>query len=189
MIRLKNISFDYGKTHVLTNINMDIPDNGITAIISPSGGGKTSLLRILAGLEVQKSGSVAGMPEKISYVFQEQRLLPWFSALENVAVVNPDKGRDSAAKILSDFGLTEELYLKRPGELSGGERQRVCIARALFYDGDILLLDEPFNGLDRETLKPVIKKIKEYSENKAVVLVSHNQEDILSADKVVKLLD
>ena len=187
MIEFKNVTFAYENEPVFENLSLEIPDSGITAVIAPSGVGKTTLLRLIAGLEKPQDGSVdapAGM--RVAYVFQEQRLLPWFSALENIkAACGADEEKIIA--LLSKFGIDAELWQKRPGELSGGQRQRVCLARALLRDGDILLLDEPFTGLDEENRETVIKEIKKYAENKPVVLVSHIKEDINIADKVIEL--
>lgn len=197
MIHFKNVSFSYKdnkkkektRTQVFDNLSLEIPDNGITAVVAPSGVGKTTLLKLIAGLLSPDSGKIkttAGEGMRVADVFQEQRLLPWYSAFENVKVVT--KRPDGEIKaFLSKLGITDELQKKRPSELSGGQRQRVCLSRALLFDSDILLLDEPFTGLDDKNREIVQQEIKEYAREKPVVLVSHVEEDLEIADKKIEL--
>ena len=197
MIHFKNVSFSYKDnkkkektmTQVFDNLSLEIPDNGITAVVAPSGVGKTTLLKLIAGLLSPDSGKIkttAGEGMRVADVFQEQRLLPWYSAFENVKVVT--KRPDGEIKaFLSKLGITDELQKKRPSELSGGQRQRVCLSRALLFDSDILLLDEPFTGLDDKNREIVQQEIKEYARKKPVVLVSHVEEDLEIADKKIEL--
>lgn len=197
MIHFKNVSFSYKdnkkkekmRTQVFDNLSLEIPDNGITAVVAPSGVGKTTLLKLIAGLLSPDSGKIkttAGEGMRVADVFQEQRLLPWYSAFENVKVVT--KRPDGEIKaFLSKLGITDELQKKRPSELSGGQRQRVCLSRALLFDSDILLLDEPFTGLDDKNREIVQQEIKEYARKKPVVLVSHVEEDLEIADKKIEL--
>lgn len=190
MITFKNVTFGYenAEAPVFENLSVEIPDSGITAVIAPSGVGKTTFLRLVAGLEKPDAGEVeiAKKDARVGFVFQEQRLLPWYSALENIRAVCTVY-EDDAVALLAELGIGEELYSKRPGELSGGQRQRVCLARALLFDPDILLLDEPFSGLDEENREIIVKKVKEFAEKRPVVLVSHIKEDINIADKVIEL--
>ena len=197
MIHFKNVSFSYKdnkkkekmRTQVFDNLSLEIPDNGITAVVAPSGVGKTTLLKLIAGLLSPDSGKIkttSGEGMRVADVFQEQRLLPWYSAFENVKVVT--KRPDGEIKaFLSKLGITDELQKKRPSELSGGQRQRVCLSRALLFDSDILLLDEPFTGLDDKNREIVQQEIKEYARKKPVVLVSHVEEDLEIADKKIEL--
>lgn len=190
MISFKNVTFGYPNTEtpVFENLSAEIPDSGITAVIAPSGVGKTTFLRLIAGLEKPDAGSVeiAKKSARAAFVFQEQRLLPWYSALENIKAVCSVSDADAAA-LLAELGIGADLQGKRPGELSGGQRQRVCLARALLFDPDILLLDEPFSGLDRENRETVVEKVREFAKTRPVVLVSHINEDIKIADKVIEL--
>lgn len=197
MIHFKNVSFSYKDnkkkekmmTQVFDNLSLEIPDNGITAVVAPSGVGKTTLLKLIAGLLSPDSGKIkttSGEGMRVADVFQEQRLLPWYSAFENVKVVT--KRPDGEIKdFLSKLGITDDLQKKRPSELSGGQRQRVCLSRALLFDSDILLLDEPFTGLDDKNREIVQQEIKEYARKKPVVLVSHVEEDLEIADKKIEL--
>lgn len=187
MIEIKNLSFSYGDEEVLHDLSLTVPDRGITAIIAPSGHGKTTLLRLLTGLEETKVGTITGVPNKVSYVFQEDRLLPWFSALDNLLAVDPEGSEAEASELLFEFGIVPELQRKTPEELSGGQRRRVCIARALFYGGDLLILDEPFTGLDVSSRDLVLTRIREYAMGRSVILVSHIKEDIEIADLTIEI--
>ena len=184
MIEIKNLSF----VSVYRDLNITIPDTGISAIIAPSGYGKTTLLNLISGLLKPSEGEILITPKdtKIAYVFQDQRLLPWYSVFKNISVV-VKKSTDEIKECLLKLGITEDLWDKLPNEISGGERQRVCLARALLYDGDILLLDEPFNGLDAENRRKALELVSAFSKEKAVVLVSHIAEDIEVADREIKL--
>ena len=186
MIAFKDVFFSYDKTPVFEGLNLEINDTGITAVIAPSGIGKTTLLRLLSGLEHPSDGEVIGMSKKVSFVFQEHRLLPWCTVFENIKI-STNAEDDTIKEMLLEFGIFDELQSRRPESLSGGQKQRVCLARALLYEGDILLLDEPFTGLDVENRQIVLKRIKEYSNNHPVVLVSHIEADIEIADYVINL--
>lgn len=146
-IVLQHITKSFGGHAVLQNFSAEIPLCGVTVVRGASGAGKTTLFRLLLGLEKPDTGVIYGMERrKPAVVFQEDRLLPWASALEN-ASLGSDAVRAEAA--LKKLGLSESMYLL-PKELSGGMQRRVAIARALAYGGDILFLDEPFTGLDEE---------------------------------------
>jgi NitT/TauT family transport system ATP-binding protein len=141
--------------------------------------GKTTLLNCIAGLLPLDGGSISGAEhKKFSYVFQEDRLLPWVTANENVAVaLNLGKpAYTQASQWLKLVGL-EDAQNKHPNELSGGMRQRVSIARALAYGGDVLLMDEPFHALDSKSRDQIISLIKEKTPNILKILVTHSMEE------------
>ena len=147
VISVKNLTKSFGGHTVLNNFSAAIPLCGVTVIRGASGAGKTTLFRLLLGLEKPDAGEILGMQgRKPAVVFQEDRLLPWSNALENVSL-GSDAARANAA--LSRLGLCESMC-QLPRELSGGMKRRVAIARALAFGGDILFLDEPFTGLDEE---------------------------------------
>jgi NitT/TauT family transport system ATP-binding protein len=158
MIELKNIVCSYDGKTVLNDLSLSLPEHGAVAVTGPSGKGKTTFLKLLAGLVLPASGSIEGLVNKrVSMVFQEDRLLPWRTALENAALFCGDEVY--AHETLVALELSDALK-KRPDELSGGMRRRVAIARALCFGGDILLLDEPFKGLDDALKLRVARHVK-----------------------------
>ncbi|MCL2200304.1 MAG: ATP-binding cassette domain-containing protein [Defluviitaleaceae bacterium] len=181
-IELKNIrkSFDDPPQQVLQGVSFTFHE-GITCLMGASGIGKTTLINIVAGLVKPDSGEIIGMEgKKISMVFQEDRLLEWETTLTNVLLVKNDK--PLATKLLTQAGLGDSLT-KKTSELSGGMKRRVCICRALIADYDVLILDEPFKGLDAE-LKPVIMQmVKDYSHG-IVICITHDptEEEFLRGD-------
>ena len=177
-IKLQELSFSYGDQPVFDHFSLDLPDSGTVCLYGPSGCGKTTVLRLLAGLEKPETGRIEGVQgTTFSFVFQENRLLPWMSVYENVAAVLPKPwNNEQIEDSLAMVGL-EQASRKLPGELSGGMQRRVAIARALTYDGDVLLLDEPFNGLDMQLKQHMIGVISQQYRNRLIVLVTHNQEE------------
>ncbi len=167
---LKNINKSYENKKILNNISLEIPERGVFGVFGPSGGGKTTLLRIICGLEKPDSGEISGK-KRFSVVFQEDRLMPNMTALENVAAVSDE---NTAHAWLEKVGLSESLR-KKPGELSGGMSRRVAIARALAFDADGLILDEPFKGLEDELKEKMAELISEYAQKKPVILVTHDE--------------
>ena len=172
-IILDNICKSYGETVVLDNLSFRFPAGQCTCITGPSGCGKTTLLRILLGLEGPDSGTVAGLPHRAAAVFQENRLFEDFSALSNAAAVCPGVSRETIALHLTALGLGDSLH--RPARLlSGGMQRRVAIARAVLAEGELLVLDEPFTGLDRDTKAVVINYLKDNARGRTLVLVTHD---------------
>ena len=145
MIHIRELSFAYGDKRIFDGLRLTLPEEGTVLLKGPSGCGKTTLLRLLAGLLQPDSGEITGLTRrKIGVVFQQDRLLPWRTALENASLAGD---RETAAALLTALGLGE-AYDTLPAALSGGMRRRVAIARALTFSEDVVLLDEPFNGLD-----------------------------------------
>ena len=173
MLELKNISFSYPEKEILKDFSFTIKDAERIALMGPSGCGKTTLLRLLMGLEKPQKGKLRGLPRPIAAVFQEDRLLPHLTVLENTALAGQDPQK--AARILTALGLGEELENK-PDALSGGMRRRVAIARALCTDSSLLILDEPFNGLDDATKKQTAQSILQ-EWNGAILAVTHLPEE------------
>lgn len=171
-ITLKNLTKSFGEKRVIDNLSMEIP-KGSVCLFGPSGCGKTTLLNILAGLVKQDRGEVLHVPKKVSFVFQQDRLIPWAGAYENVQIVN---NAGNAAYWLEKMGLMGDMQLK-PSELSGGMIRRVAIARALNYDGDLFLMDEPFKGLDKATKDMVMRVVKEQTQNKNIIFVTHDYKE------------
>lgn len=189
---IENLSISYAGQPVIQDFGTQLPDKGYVRLKGPSGCGKTTLLQAIAGLKEYTGTLDTGLEEgeRLAYVFQDDRLLPWYSAKDNVALaVNAASGKhyadESAQKWLAKLGLSDALD-KHPAELSGGMRQRVNIARALAYDARILLLDEPYKGLDPELKYKVSAIFEELSKEILIILVSH-EEDGSAAGKVISL--
>lgn len=172
-ITCENISKAFGAKQVLKDFSVSF-ETGISCLFGPSGIGKTTLLRILAGLETPDSGEIKGLDDKkISYVFQEDRLLPWLTALENVAIFH---GESEARFWLGALDMQDALNLY-PRELSGGMKRRVALARALALPYDLILLDEPGRGLNQGLKEKLYEFIREKSEGKIAVLVTHERDE------------
>ena len=180
----QDVSKSYSDKEVLRRVNMELKRDGIYCLMAPSGTGKTTLLHILAGLIKADEGRIlAGEVSNgyavsnvyyISMVFQEDRLLDGLSALRNVELVCDDPGK--AALILEELIPGEDLD-QPVKNLSGGMRRRVCIARALAAKSDILLLDEPFNGLDEQSRNRAIDVILRYRGHRLLLAATHEKED------------
>ena len=186
-IVLDGISKSYGKTTVFNDFSLEIKKGKLTCIMGPSGVGKTTLLNILLGLEKLDSGSVIGLDKKkVVAVFQENRLVDKLDSIRNIQLVC--KRNFNVEKLLEDFrelGL-EGLENKPVFKLSGGMKRRLAIVRAVFVDSDVILMDEPFKGLDLELKKKVIKYVKKNTIGKTVILVTHDIKDVkeLNAEKI-----
>ena len=183
MLKIQNLSYKYGKSLVIDDLTYEFECGKVSAIIGESGIGKTTLLNLIANLIDAPNGKITTDIKKIGYVFQEPRLFDWMSALENVSTVSNDA---TARKILTKMGLADSL-LKYPEELSGGMKQRVAIARALAYDPELVILDEPFKGLDPEMRREISEFVFSTLKNKTVIMVTHDNEDLELADIVLEL--
>lgn len=176
-IRDLRVVFEDGFT-ALGGVSIDIGENEFVTLLGPSGCGKTTLLRVLAGLRAPDGGSVRVSPGRIACVFQEPRLLPWRTAVENVNAVLSDRAQTmpQARAWLErlELGEAAEQY---PAALSGGMQQRVAIARALAYDAPVLLLDEPFRALDAALRARVIACIAAETQGRTLVLATHDPAD------------
>jgi NitT/TauT family transport system ATP-binding protein len=180
-IKASGIRKSFGDKKVLDGFDATIRENHMTCIMGPSGCGKTTLLYILMGLEPQDEGTVSGMPEKKSAVFQEDRLCESFNAVSNVRMVCAKDVKDrTIASHLERIGISD---LGQPvREFSGGMKRRVAIVRAILADSDILFLDEPFKGLDVDTKNLVMAYVSENTRNRTVILVTHSLEEVKALD-------
>lgn len=178
MINLNHITLAFGEQTVLKDQDLIIPSGAHIALMGPSGCGKTSLLRLIAGLISPTGGTAVVRSDRISCLFQEPRLLPWLTAEENVNAVLSDRAATlpDAQKWLDAVGLSDAIK-KYPHELSGGMQQRVSLARALAYNGEILLLDEPLKGLDSETKADMIRLLRQHTAGKTLLLATHDPEE------------
>ncbi len=188
-MKIEHLTFSFDDKRIFKDFNLEIENGRITALMAPSGSGKTTLLRLIAGLIKPQSGSIDLENQTVGIMFQEPRLFGQLNALQNVMLVIKDKAtkQTQAAQLLEAFGVADAAS-KYPEELSGGMAKRVSLARAIAYDADILLLDEPFSALDTNTKADVIAAAKSLLRGKTVLLVTHDaQEASAFADKIVYL--
>ena len=177
MLKLTDISHRYGEQPVLENKNLILHPGQRLALMGPSGCGKTTLLRIALGLLQPTEGTVENTFRKTAVVFQEPRLLPWRTALENVNLVLGDGKAtlETARQYLQQVKLLEAAE-KYPRELSGGMQQRVAVARALAAEGDLLILDEPFKAMDEALREQIIARVAET--RGAILMVTHEESEV-----------
>jgi len=211
LLKVSNLSKDFGSVQVLRNISFTLTDGTSVAITGPSGSGKSTLLHIVGTLEAPSSGRVEinntdpfrlSEPELaryrnavIGFVFQDHHLLPQYSVLENVLIPTlvservPDPTQ-RAHELLRQIGLAHRVS-HRPAELSGGERQRVAIARALINQPDILLCDEPTGNLDTTTSDTIADLLFELHrvEQKILIVVTHNLDFAARFQQRLQLVD
>lgn len=185
MIVLENVCKSYGGREVLHSVSCEIKQGSTWAILAPSGAGKTTLLRLILGLEPQDSGTITGVPERKSALFQEDRLCPGLSIPANLRMAVGNSPQTAA--LLKSLGLEN---IKTPaGSLSGGQSRRAALARALLAKGELLILDEPFAGLDEDNRLAAVDAIHAYRADRTLLLVTHRQEDLpmLGVEQVLYL--
>ncbi len=183
---IEGVTKRFGDKTVLDNINAVFDEAGITCVMGESGVGKTTLMRILMGLEKPDEGRVAGIGS-VSAVFQEDRLIEDISAVENVMLVLGRGVRELAESEL-EFLLDASSLYQAVSELSGGMRRRVCLVRAMLKESDTLILDEPFTGMDEATKARVIEYIKTRRHDRTCVVVTHQREDAAALGARICLL-
>ena len=213
MFEVKNISMIYDmntdeKMYALKGFDLTLPDTGLVGIIGPSGSGKSTLMYCLSTLKTPTEGSILyngtsltevsnGVRERLrrkefGFIFQKHYLVPYMNALDNVLVASVDKSREvvkTAEKILSDLGLKEREFKKKPAKLSGGQSQRVSIARAMINDPKVIFADEPTASLDHENAYNVMKILKKYSKDRLVLVVTHDRSILKDTDMIIEMWD
>ena len=182
-IKIINLSKRFDEKIIFENFSYDFGDKGIYILKGDSGIGKTTLLRLISGLDKDYSGHIIKEGYlKISYCFQEHRLFPWLNAIKNVIVASGDESDgiliEKASKLLNRLKFTDKDMLLLPSQLSGGMRQRVSFARAILNEANILLLDEVTKELDTELSKTILDIIKEESKKRLIILVTHKPWEI-----------
>lgn len=189
---LPNVGFDhvckaYGANQVLRRVTFTLPGGSVRCLMAPSGSGKTTLFRVLLGLEFADSGVIRGVsPGRISMMFQEDRLCETLTPVENVALVLPPDARRSDVRELLAEILPVECLDQLAMELSGGMRRRVSLARAVAFPSDLVVLDEPFTGLDQATKEKVIAFVLRHRADRTLLVATHGEDDarLLGAERV-----
>jgi NitT/TauT family transport system ATP-binding protein len=174
---IRDINIKYSNKVIYDDFKIDIDDEKINCIVGPSGCGKTTLLNYICKDLINKD-------IKVSYVFQEERLLPWKNVFDNLKLIikskyDKEEINNKIDDILKSLDISETKFLY-PNELSGGMKQKINIARALIYDFDVLILDEPFRSLDIKVKNKVVNLIRTINKDKkvTVILVSHNKDEV-----------
>ena len=186
-VEFRHVCKAYGANEVLRRATFMLPGGGVRCLMAPSGSGKTTLFRVLLGLEHADSGEIRGIsPGRISMMFQEDRLCETLTPVENVALVLPaETRRADVAALLA--GILPTDCLGQPAmELSGGMRRRVSLARAVASPSDLIVLDEPFAGLDQATKEKVIAFVLRHRAGRTLLVATHGEDDarLLGAERV-----
>ncbi len=175
-IRINELTKSYNGKKVLDQLTALLPNGEMTVLTGASGSGKTTLANILLGLEHQDAGTIEGINStRLAAVFQEDRLCEQLSGLGNVRLVM--KRKEETKELLAFFaevGLTEDDAKKAVRELSGGQKRRIAILRAMLAESDFLCLDEPFQGMDKETKEKTMAYVKKAIAGKTVLLITHD---------------
>jgi NitT/TauT family transport system ATP-binding protein len=192
---LNQIYHQYGPRLILDDVSLTAEPGQIVGLMGPSGCGKTTLLNLLAGLQSPSAGTVMGDPSRTAYVFQEPRLLPWYTTVENIALglkargMAPLQRLQLACTLAETVGLADAAHLY-PTQLSGGMQQRVNLARAFAVNPRLLLLDEPFSSLDMGTRRQLQQLVMAWVQQHqtTAVLVTHDlSEAVTLADELLVL--
>jgi len=195
MIKINRLKKNYDSKKIFNDFNMNIEPYEITCILGPSGVGKTTLFNVISGLTDYEGGEITGIENRnISYLFQEPRLLPWLTVYENIDIVlkniYPEKKRNEViTHHLEMVGLIEYINNK-PEELSGGMKQRLAIARTFAYPSSLLLMDEPFQGLDVKLKNDIIGSfLKLWEKDKRTVLfITHDIDEALKVSDQIYII-
>lgn len=195
-IKIEGLTKHFSTLSVFNNFDIHITDKKITCILGPSGCGKTTLLNIISGLVKPDSGSLSGFDtQSISYIFQEPRLLNWMSVWNNIDFVLKDiYPRAYRNEIIKEYLSMVNLYDFKdyhPNKLSGGMKQRVSIARAFVYPSKLLIMDEPFKGLDNKLKYSLIEDFLQlwFKNERTVIFVTHDIDEALLLSDEIFILD
>ena len=185
LLECRNLSLSYGDKSVLDDFSLTLPLEGITALKGPSGCGKTTLLRLIAGLESPARGGIRGIsPRETAFLFQENRLLPWRSVEQHLTDVMSRPDTKRAKELLALVELDGEEK-RLPAQLSGGMGRRLALGRALALESKLLLLDEPFAGVDPDRAERILTRLKAFG--RPILLVSHEERIVSMADRIIEL--
>ncbi len=180
-LQILDLNKSFADKIIFKNFSHSFKDKTTTAVCGSSGCGKTTLLRIISGLDKDFNGKITPEEFTVSVAFQEPRLYPGATVLENIAVADTS---ERGVSLLNKLGIPNESLSALPFELSGGMARRISLARAILKKADLYLFDEPFSGLDENNALITAQIIKEYCHDKTCIVVTHNQKlaEIFSDD-------
>lgn len=183
MLETVNVSKAFDGRQVLRNVSIQLEKGGHYFLMGPSGCGKTTLLRAMGGLVKPAFGEIRGLdPKRTAFLFQENRLLPWRTAEQQITDVLPRERKGEAGEWLALAELEDEGRAKL-SELSGGMARRLAIARCAALGGETLLLDEPFAGVDAERALRILERLRQ--KVRLMILVSHEKSVLTACDRVI----
>ncbi|MCL2096136.1 MAG: ATP-binding cassette domain-containing protein [Oscillospiraceae bacterium] len=200
MLSVNNLCKSYGSVKALDDVSFNLEKGGTLAVIGPSGGGKSTLLRVLNGLETPDSGSIV-FPENpdgkgtFGLVFQDYNLFPQYTVMGNITLAPKLMKKNTkteiyaqAEEILSKVGLSEKKN-NYPSQLSGGQKQRTAIARALMLKPDILCFDEPTSALDPKLTDEIVTMLKELKGEQTIIIVTHDMDVMREVADITATMD
>ncbi|MBP6219376.1 MAG: amino acid ABC transporter ATP-binding protein [Oligoflexales bacterium] len=183
MLKIQDLSLRFASTLVLDSVNLAVEKASIVGLAGSSGGGKSSLLRCIQGLETPSSGSVH-CEGRVGFMFQDFQLFPHMTVLQNLIYAPKLKGSktylEKAKSLLNTLGIQDKSAMF-PKNLSGGQKQRVALARALMMGPEILLCDEPTSGLDASNILEVVNLLKSINDKGVTMLIASHDQDFLKA--------
>ena len=187
-ILFEKVSKSFGDKVIFDQFDEQFPHGQVTMIMAPSGRGKTTLLSLILGLEKVDNGRILGIPDNISVAFQEDALCPQLSVLDNIRLALPQVEKAKIIDALCAVGLQGEQNTKA-ADLSGGMGRRVSVVRAMLHDAPLILLDEPFRGLDDKAKRELGAFISSHRGGRTLLFISHDAADytLLGASKMVNL--
>ncbi len=178
-VEVQGVSFAYGGQEVLSGVDLTLDEDQPVLLLGASGRGKTTLLRVIAGFLQPQRGRVLGVgPEtRMAVLFQEDRLFDPLTVYKNLKLVRPDLSRERAGEWLKEVGLGPQVLDEHPRALSGGMRRRIALIRALMFEAQLVLLDEPYQGLDEDTRALALAATRRHRGRRPMLVISHEAAD------------
>lgn len=190
ILDIKNLRYDIGKLNIINDFSLRLSLGKIIILLGESGCGKTSILNIIAGLKQASFKEFRMQNLNLAYIFQEPSLLPFYTVLKNLELACPNASKDEILEVLRYLNLNEIDVLKYPNELSGGMKTRINFARAILSKPTLMLLDEPFTGINYELKEFLISFLIKYikNNNKSAIMVTHDRQEALKIADYIYIL-